>query len=160
MRTQFRLCAALPTLWGRVETYPNCGGSLFQSFEHRVVDAIVLQARQQIPTDWQAFGILKKMRGVAIMGGCAACGRKFFTPLTLFQDAVSADAYLRGKFSDHECHIQVSIPEPSICPTAKQPSRATAESQKTPPLTTKKKNSTSRCIGPQGPSVSKRYTLR
>jgi len=65
----------------------------------------MLQAKKQIPADWRAFVILKKIRGVAIMGGCAACGCKFFTPLTLFQDAFSAEDYLRGKFSDHDCHL-------------------------------------------------------
>ena len=65
----------------------------------------MLQAQKQIPADWRAFVILKKIRRVAIMGGCAACGRKFFTPLTLFRDAAGAEDYLRGKFSQHECHL-------------------------------------------------------
>ena len=65
----------------------------------------MVQVKKQIPADWRAFVILKKIRGVAIMGGCAICGRKFFTPLALFQDAVRAEDYLRGKFSDHECHL-------------------------------------------------------
>jgi len=65
---------------------------------------IVPRGKEQIPADWRAFVILKKIRGVAIMAGCATCGHKFFTPLALFQDAINAEDYLRGKFSDHECH--------------------------------------------------------
>jgi len=65
----------------------------------------MLRAQKQIPADWRAFVILKKLRGVAIMGGCSACGRKFFTPSTLFHDPSGAEDYLRGKFSDHDCHV-------------------------------------------------------
>jgi len=65
----------------------------------------MLQTQKQIPADWRAFVIVKKIRRVAIMAGCSACGRKFFTPLTLFRDAAGAEDYLRGKFSDHECHL-------------------------------------------------------
>jgi len=54
-------------------------------------------------SDWYTFVILKKIDGVAIIGGCTRCGRKFFTPSTLFQDPSGAEDYLRGKFSDHEC---------------------------------------------------------
>ena len=63
----------------------------------------MLQAQKQIPADWRAFVIVKRIRGVAIMAGRAASGRKFFTPLTLFQNAAGAEDYLRGKFSVHEC---------------------------------------------------------
>ena len=64
----------------------------------------MLRAQKQIPADWRAFVILKKLGGVAIMAGCATCGRKFFTPSTLFHDPIGAEDYLRGRFSDHECH--------------------------------------------------------
>ena len=72
---------------------------------HRGIEASMLHAQKQIPADWGAFVILKKSRRVAIMGGCAACGRKFFTPLPLFQVAVGAEDYLIGKFSQHHCHL-------------------------------------------------------
>jgi len=63
----------------------------------------IQRAKKPVHADWQAFVILKKIGGIAIMAGCATCGRKFFTPSTLFPDPSGAEDYLRGKFSDHEC---------------------------------------------------------
>ena len=52
------------------------------------------------------FVILKRRSGVAMMGGCMRCGRKFFTPSELLQKAVRAEDYLRGKFGDHDCQLR------------------------------------------------------
>ena len=63
----------------------------------------VLPTPKLFHSDRGPFVILKKLGGVAIMAGCGRCGRKFFTPLTLFQDAIGAEDYLRAKFGDHDC---------------------------------------------------------
>ena len=56
-----------------------------------------------MPDDGSQFVILKKLGTVPSMGGCALCGRKFFTPPELLKDAVAAENYLRRKFDSHEC---------------------------------------------------------
>ena len=63
----------------------------------------IQRAHKQVHIAWGAFVLLRKIGGVAIMGGCARCGRKFFTPSTLFQDSFGAEEYLKGKFSAHDC---------------------------------------------------------
>jgi hypothetical protein len=65
-----------------------------------------LPTLELIYTDWQQFVILKKLGEVAVMAGCARCGRKFFTPSTLFPDAFGAEEYLRGKFEIHDCQLR------------------------------------------------------
>ena len=56
-----------------------------------------------MPNDDSQFVILKRLGTVPVMGGCADCGRKFFTPPHLLKDAVGAGNYLRRKFDAHEC---------------------------------------------------------
>jgi hypothetical protein len=56
-----------------------------------------------MPADGLQFVILKRLGTVPVMGGCAVCGRKFFTPPQLLKDAVGAGNYLRRKFDRHEC---------------------------------------------------------
>jgi len=67
---------------------------------------LVLPTPHLIQTDRGRFVILKKLDGVATMGGCTRCGRKFFTPSECSRDAICAEDYLRGKFGDHDCQIE------------------------------------------------------
>jgi hypothetical protein len=71
----------------------------------RIVASMMRVPPNPMQTDWRSFLILKKIRGVAIMGGCVTCGRKFFTPSTLFQDSSRAEDYLRRKFGEHDCQL-------------------------------------------------------
>ena len=73
----------------------------------------VLPTPEAIYTDGQQLVILRKHGGVAMMGGCTRCGRKFFTPSRLCHDAFGTAEYLRQKFDVHDCEMQ-SRPHPRV----------------------------------------------
>ena len=51
-----------------------------------------------------SFKILAHVDHVPSMAACSKCGYKLFTPLTAFgRDSRRAEAYLMGKFAEHEC---------------------------------------------------------
>jgi len=66
-------------------------------------NSALLHMRRVLPADGQQFIILKRVGTVPLMGGCTACGLKFFTPSQLLGDAAGAEHYLRDKFHYHEC---------------------------------------------------------
>jgi hypothetical protein len=57
------------------------------------------------------FVILRHQGTVPMMGSCAKCQLKFFTPNTYSRDPVGAREYLLGKFDRHECEEKLK-PKP------------------------------------------------
>ena len=90
---------------------PTCGRTA-------VLDLVVCfhvelcQTRQSMSEstsfDGRRFVVLRKKDAVPVLAGCTLCGRKFFTPVTLFDDAEGADRYLQSKFDSHECQFRSS----------------------------------------------------
>jgi hypothetical protein len=53
--------------------------------------------------DEHQFVILRRVKSVPTLAGCAQCGRKFFTPAEFEADPVGAEFYLFKKFEAHKC---------------------------------------------------------
>jgi hypothetical protein len=76
-----------------------------------------------MPADGSQFVILKTLGTVPLMGGCAVCGCKFFTPPVLLKDAVAAETiFAESSTATSVHHVRMNGKESSdfrceqLCP--------------------------------------------